>query len=479
MLGVLACVSGFVLMSFEMTAARVLAPTIGSSTYVWTSVIGVIITALSVGYWYGGRLADRRSRMSDCVFILLGTALAVALVSFFHRPVLMALADTGWDVRLQGTLASLVLFAPASFLLGILSPYLARLNIARLDKAGQAVADLSALNAIGGISGTFTTGFFLFSLIGSRRIFIVLAVLLLAASWLAGWSHSHKTKAMHLFSTLGILALVLAPAHADALQVDAIDTASAHYTIGSVRRSGRTIHTLQTGPRGYQSATDMQHPDVLVLPYARELARVASAADMQPKNILILGGGAYSLPGYLAARYPASQIDVVEIDPHLPEIARKHFAYKKSDNTSLIAADARSYINTTDKQYDIIIIDVYSDSSIPAAFITDEFGAGIRRALRPNGIAAANMIAGSHGTCFRLHEALSAPYRTHFPAGAYLLQRPADKLSNIIAVFGGTETVTKLRSSLADYQPYDPAPPAVYSDDFTPIEPLQYACLNG
>ena len=57
-LGILAAFAGFVLMVFELVAARILAPTIGSSTYVWTSVIGVIILALSAGYWWGGKIAD-------------------------------------------------------------------------------------------------------------------------------------------------------------------------------------------------------------------------------------------------------------------------------------------------------------------------------------------------------------------------------------------------------------------------------------
>lgn len=474
-LGTLAGISGFVLMSFEMTAARVLAPTIGSSTYVWTSVIGVIITALSVGYWYGGRLADKRSRMADCVFILLATALSISLVSFFHRPILSAIATTGWDVRLQGTLASLALFAPTSFLLGVLSPYLARLNIRELNQAGQAVANLSALNAIGGISGTFITGFFLFSLIGSRSIFILLAGMMLLAGWLTARGQiGRRSGAIWLLCSICTLILMALPTHTNALQ---IDTASAHYTIDTIDTPHGPINTLQTGPKGYQSATNLRHPDVLVLPYVRELAGVPAAAQ-QRKNILILGGGALSLPGYLASHYPASQIDVVEIDPALPDIARQHFAYKDSPNTTIITEDARTYVNTTKKRYDLLFVDVYSNNAVPPAFVTDEFGQRIQKILTQDGVAVANIVAGSNGDCQRLHDTLVAPYRAHFSAGIFKQESPSTRLSNFTAIFGSTTAITTLGSKLIGYQPYTTAPLPAYTDDFTPIEPIQYICLR-
>ena len=157
-LGIISFLSGFALMAYELVAARLLAPTIGSSIYVWTSVIGIIIASLSLGYWLGSKLADARQKQIDVVILSLAAALFVVITMLTFTPALAWITDTFNDVRIQGVVASLILFAPASFLLGMKSPYLAKLNIKKLETAGESVANLSALNSIGGILGTFITG---------------------------------------------------------------------------------------------------------------------------------------------------------------------------------------------------------------------------------------------------------------------------------------------------------------------------------
>src|SRR5690606_31378747 len=138
--------SGFALMAFELAAARILAPYIGSSTYVWTSVIGVIIASLSLGYYAGGRLADKHHRLAEVAWLCLASGVAVVLVIIFYQSVLEWIAMNIIDPRLQGVMASLLLFAPTSFLIGIKAPYLAKLKVTSLERTGQSVASLSALN---------------------------------------------------------------------------------------------------------------------------------------------------------------------------------------------------------------------------------------------------------------------------------------------------------------------------------------------
>lgn len=179
----LAFMAGFVLMVFEMVASRILAPTIGSSTYVWTSVIGVIIAALSLGYFFGGRLADKRAEPVDLAFLFLASALGVAATFTIYGDFLAGLSDSQMDNRLQAVVASLLLFAPTSLVLGMLSPYLAKLNVKSLESSGRAVASLSALNSIGGIVGTFFTGFVLFAAVGSKAILVGLVLALVICSW--------------------------------------------------------------------------------------------------------------------------------------------------------------------------------------------------------------------------------------------------------------------------------------------------------
>src|SRR5690606_5966765 len=126
--------SGFVLMVFELTGSRILAPTIGSSIYIWTSVIGVVIAALSVGFFLGGRLADQRGKPVDLVWILIITAALMLLTLATGRAVLSFLGSAPLDVRLQAVIASLLLFAPASLFLGAMGPYLAKLHTRTLKQ---------------------------------------------------------------------------------------------------------------------------------------------------------------------------------------------------------------------------------------------------------------------------------------------------------------------------------------------------------
>lgn len=157
-----AFITGFALLAYELSAARILAPTIGSSTYVWTSVIGVIIAALSLGYAIGGILADRRTKSSDIGVLLLASATTTLISIILSRDALEVIASLVRDPRLQGLIASAFLFSPTSFLLGAVSPYLAKLRTVSLKHTGTSIASLSAANAVGGIVGTFSVGFIFF-----------------------------------------------------------------------------------------------------------------------------------------------------------------------------------------------------------------------------------------------------------------------------------------------------------------------------
>lgn len=459
--------SGFVLMAFEMVAARVAAPTIGSSTYVWTSVIGVIITALSLGFWWGGRLADTRARLHDVAWLSLAAAGAIAAMLVLYPAVLDWLAEqTGWDMRLRAVTAATLLFAPASFLLGTLSPYLARLNIRDIDHAGSAVANLSALNAIGGISGTFLTGFVLFGEIGSRRIGMLLVLLMVACAWAAAAAPRARLAA----ATVAITVLACAPsATADTIQ---LDTAAAHYSVQSHYTGPAQTRTLATGPGGYQSAIYLSAPDELAFWYTRELAAVVQAAPA-PQRIAVLGGGALTLPRALASQHPDSRIDVIEIDGGLAQIAREYFAYNDPPNVRLITADARSYVNTTAEQYDVVLVDVFGDADIPPTFMSREYGVALRRITRPNGIVAVNIIAGTRGDCGQLLAAVAAPYREYFSQARLRVHAPAQDYSNIIAVFGET------LPTLPGYRSFSQPPVAPYTDDFMPAERVQQRCWES
>ncbi len=460
----LAFMAGFVLMVFEMVASRILAPTIGSSTYVWTSVIGVIIAALSLGYFFGGRLADKRAEPVDLAFLFLASALGVAATFTIYGDFLTGLSDSQMDNRLQAVIASLILFAPSSLVLGMMSPYLAKLNVKSLESSGQAVASLSALNSIGGIMGTFITGFVLFATVGSRSILVGLVLAMVMCSWSIVPSRQPRTR---LWLSAVALFLVLIPQVIDPTKRH-IDTASAHYVIEDVNSGLNKVRLLSTGPGGYQSGITLGDRSQLTFWYTREIASVVSRLQNRD-SILNLGGGAIVLPDYLARQYPDSQIDVVEIDPQLIDIARNEFEYVDRHNMRVIAGDARTYVNQTDERYDIVIVDVYGDGNIPFTFMTTEYGRSVYQLVKPGGVVLANIIAGQGGACGELLDKAAAPYTDFFPVAGYV-QQSAGVRSNMVAIFGGRGMELPKGYKKLNVEA------KAFTDDFAPVEPIQQRC---
>lgn len=467
-LEVISFTTGFALMAYELVAARILAPSIGSSTYVWTSVIGVIIAALSLGYWVGGTVADKRKATSDVVWLLLLSAVMVVLTLASYKTVLEWIVLVSNDPRLQAVLAAMLLFAPASFLLGTIGPYLAKLNITTLQSSGKKVASLSALNSVGGITGTFVTGFVLFGYIGARETLYIVILLLIAASWLLVWRYRRPQRI--ILSAVLLIAGILPAARTPGV-LD-IDTPSAHYQVVTYNAPYGSATGLVTGPTGTQSAVYNEGLDVPVFWYAQELAGLL--LEQKPRRILMLGGGAFTLPQYIAGHLPNSHIDVVEIDPALEQISEQYFRYKHPDNVTLRFTDARTYVNQTTNTYDAVVVDVYGDSSIPFSLMTQEFAKNLAARTTENGVVYVNLVAGTVGPCRAIFAAIDSAYRSEFSQAVYSNELGAsERWANHIVVYARSPV------TLAGMQTLQPLGGPVYTDNYAPAERLYFACRQS
>ena len=469
-LGVISFLIGFALMAYELVAARLLAPTIGSSIYVWTSVIGIIIAALSIGYWLGGKLADARQRPVDVALLCLITAACVVLTALAHPSVLQWVAESIEDTRIQGVIASLFLFAPTSFVLGLLSPYLAKLNIKELKTAGESVANLSALNSIGGIAGTFITGFILFSYIGSKETLIIVVLCLIVSSWLLV---PKKFLNGRIIASALLIIIIILPVPATAGIVAQIDTPSAHYTVSKMTYNSEPITALATGPGGIQSAVYANGTSDLVFWYTNYTAQLTEAQD--PARVLVLGGGAFTLPATLAEKLPNAVIDVVEIDPALEAISKKYFSYEDHKNVNLIFEDARAFINTNENKYDVIFVDVYGDSYVPFSMLTKEFSQKINASLKTDGMMILNAIVGLSGKCQELLAAIDDVYRPFYPYAFWETESGSETIrGNYILAYSRDNKAPLQMKSL----PVVPKT-TVYTDNFMPAERLHYECAQS
>ena len=177
-------------MVIELTGSRVLAPYLGTSLVVWTSLIGIILASLSIGYWWGGRLADRRPEARLLGGIILTSAFATAFVVLIKTFVLGLLQSQIDGLHTAAMSATLLLFAPPSILIGMVSPFAVRLKIEDTQTSGQTAGKLYAISTIGSISGTFLAGFVLIPGLGSTNILLLMAAVLALASLLVERSHA-------------------------------------------------------------------------------------------------------------------------------------------------------------------------------------------------------------------------------------------------------------------------------------------------
>ena len=468
-----AFITGFALMAFELIAARLLAPSVGSSTYVWTSVIGIMIAALALGYACGGWLADKRVAVQDIAYALLLSAITMAASLVTYDSVLLLITSTVTDARIAGVVAAVALFMPTSFLLGVVSPYLARLRVKSVATAGRSVASLSAFNSVGGIMGTFITGFVFFSFIGSRESLVLLVAALLACSWL--FAPRIRTGARAVATGVVMVAAVMELVPVERAQAVAVDTPTSHYQIEQGIYRGEEVKMLVTGPTGVQSGVFANGSRELVFPYTQTMAEIVAEAPKKDR-MLMLGGGVFTLPEHLARTYPASQVDVVEIDPELEKIAKNHFNYTAPPNVRAIAEDARTYARGTTQKYNVVLIDVFNEQTTPFSVSTREFAHELADLLAPGGVVVVNIIGGLNKDCAPLLTSLHASYRTAFSHSRVVpVSDPSFMLrQNVISVYSASSL-----DWVKDHRAWQDLPrntATALTDNFAPTEALAQNC---
>ena len=294
--------------------------------------------------------------------------------------ILIAIVFLPFSMEIKSLFISIILFAPASFLLGMVAPYAVRLRMKDVFKAGAASGNLYAISTLGSIVGTFLAGFYLIPRFGSFfSLFFLSFILALTALFLAGKEIRHFLSKRFLFFFLPFLIFFIAyPSIASVSRnknfVADVDTA---YGRISVRRSvgytgGREVMSLSTDPFGTQAAVFVDDPNELVFDYTK-FFKMAEVVKPEAKSALMIGGCVYTYPRDFLRNFREANMDVVEIDPGMTEIARKYFGLQENPRMNIIHQDGRIYLNGNAKKYDLIFIDAFNSfSSIPFQLTTIE-----------------------------------------------------------------------------------------------------------
>ncbi|HUG65590.1 MAG TPA: fused MFS/spermidine synthase [Gaiellaceae bacterium] len=474
-LGALVFGAGIGALATEIAASRLLAPYFGSSTIVWANLIGIVLGALALGYWLGGKLADRRPDPRLLGLIVLVAAVCVAVIPFAAKPFLDFTVD-GLDTASAGAvvgsfLAVLLLCAPPVVLLGTVSPFAIRLAMTSIETAGAVAGRLYALSTGGSLVGVFLPALLLIPAVGTQRTFLVIAALLAASScFLLG--------ARYLV-VAGLLAmlLVLPPGAIKAEEGLIHEETSFHQYIAVVERpDGRRLLHLNEGVavhsvwRSDAVLTGGVWDAFLALPplLGRPLERVA-----------ILGNAGGTTARALGVYYPAAEIDGVELDPAVSRIGREYFGMEDNPRLTVHDVDARPFLRSTDKRYDLIVVDAYRQPYVPFYLATREFFRLVREHLAPGGIVALNVAVVPDDE--RLVDAVGGTLGSELPQA---LEWPALRFNTIVLglteplseselrrrLLDGPEDLAPIRELLArDVRAVEPAA-RPWTDDRAPVE---------
>ncbi len=461
-LSVLVFLAGAGSLAIEICASRLLAPYFGSSTVVWANLIGVVLAALSLGYWLGGRLADRRPEPRLLGWIVATAAALVAVVPFVARPLLDAAVER-LDEASAGTVVGsfvgvLALFAPPVVLLGMVTPFAIRLAVTDVETAGAVAGRLYALSTAGSLVGVFVPALVTIPLLGTQRTLLGIAVLLgSAAALLAG--------PRALLVAGASLALAAIPPGAVKSSEGLLQEEESLYQYVRVleREDGRRVLQLNEGVvvhsvwRAGEVLTGGEWDVPLALP---------SLLGRPLREVAILGNAGGTTARALGRYYPGARIDGVEIDPVVTRVGRKWLGL--GDNPRLVVhdADARPFLRRSERHYDLIVVDAYRQPYVPFYLATREFFHLVRSRLASGGVVALNVAAVPGDD--RLVDGVAGTLATELPQ---VLRWPVLRYNTFVLGLDSPLTEGE-RARRLDRGPRDLAPlRELLADDAVPVVP--------
>jgi len=395
-----AFLSGAVVMVIELLGSRVIGPPFGVSLFVWTSLITVALVSLALGYWFGGKLADRRSSCGFLFAIILLAGAFVLSIPFMKGVVIGKAVYLG--LRAGSLASSALLFGPPLFLLGMVSPYTVKLYMREGMGVGRTVGWLYAVSTFGSVTGTVLTGFLLIPNLGVNNIIYLSAFVLFGVS-AAYWAFFTRKPLAVAFMALpaafffipeelpsvtrpdGTSVSVVMSKDSPYGQIKVVD-----YSYGETRYREFLLENI------IQGAIDVPTglPISKYTYYAEQLAMTYGPGS---ERALVIGLGSGILPKRFG-QYGIST-DVVEIDREVIETAEQYFSFEPEKHR-IFVQDGRYFLKSPGEDYDIIFLDAFSGDTPPSHLVSVESFGLMKKRLSDGGVLLINFIGesrtGSH-----------------------------------------------------------------------------------
>ena len=435
-------ISGMTSLAIELCASRLLAPYFGTSLFIWANLIGMELIYLTIGYYVGGRMADRNPSATRLYTIVAISGALIGIVPLISSPILhlslQGFANLDFGAFYGSLLGTILLFAAPIILMGMVTPYAIRLEITKLDRAGNTAGLVYALSTMGSIIGTFIPVFVFIPAFGTAKSFVIFAAILFFGGIVGLWQTGALQQLTRIGAPLSLL-LVLGIVGATSPHVikqgaegvllteneslyNYIQVVRKNQTYELILNEGQAVHSVYTpGTVTTGGIWDL----FLMAP----LFNNTPFAISQVKSAAIIGLGAGTVPKIITNTYGSIPIDGVEIDPQIVKYGRQYFAMNEK-NLNVVVDDGRFFLDRTNKKYDLIAMDAYQQPYIPFQLTTKEFFQLVRNHLTPHGVMAIN--AGRTGTDYRLVNALASTIHSVYK-NVYVIDAIRDTNSMIIA----------------------------------------------
>jgi len=391
--------AGMTTLAVELTASRLLGNVFGTSNLVWASIIGLILIYLTVGYFIGGRWADRSPRFSTFYLIILWGAFTAGAAALIARPVLRAAADAFDQLALAvlaGSFVSvLVLFIVPITLLGTVSPFAIRLALSDTQHAGRVSGRLYAISTLGSFIGTFLPVLVFIPLVGSTYTFLIFSGFLMAVALIGlGLSEGWRTAVRWLWLPilLAVLAAIWAGGSFKGSTGMIYEAESAYNYIQVLEFNGTRYLRLNEG----QGVHSVYNPDELDFHGTWEQFLAAPFLNSAPysigdfQSIAVIGLAAGTSARQASVVFGGIPIDGYELDPKIVEVGREYFGMTMP-NLNVIEQDGRWGLEHSRRLYSLIEIDAYRPPYIPPHLTTLEFFQLCRAHLTDDGVLAMNV----------------------------------------------------------------------------------------
>ncbi len=389
--------AGMSVMAVELGASRLLAPYFSSSQIVWTIIIGTIMIAMALGNIYGGRSADKNPNPDRLYGRIIIAAVWIAAIPVLGKYIILGISavlifSVNQNFLIWAAFAAcMVIFVFPLFLLGTVTPSLAKYSVDNLNDSGKTVGALGAANTIGSIIGTFLPTFVTIPSVGTSVTFLIFAGILLALALIYFISNKRGVKKTAVGLVLFLCCCGLGYHDSFAFwEKDLAYEGESVYNYLQVKESERDVILSTNVLFGVQSI--LKKEDTLTgmyYDYAMMAPFMAGVEEEKELDVLILGMGTGTYATQCARFFDNVRTEGVEIDEKITRLSYEYF--ELPGDIPVTTYDGRAYLNVDEKKYDVIMVDAYQDITIPFQMSSVEFFTLVKEHLTKDGVMVVNM----------------------------------------------------------------------------------------